>query len=118
MKHFKRSVCMIARSIVLIAVILGLTACVGIAADSLDSFVGTRFTSSDPRRPDLNPQVRNAYYRGHGGIYKEEPEGKGRRVYINYFRHCRYSLLIDENDIIQSWRDEGGPVHMRDCKFS
>ncbi len=42
----------------------------------------------------------------------------GRRVYINYFRHCRYSLLIDENDIIQSWRDEGGPVHMRDCKLS
>jgi len=68
-----------------------------------------------------NQKARDRYTglaRGEKWIYKEEPEGMGRRVYINYFRHCRYSLLIDENDIIQSWRDEGGPVHMRDCKLS
>ncbi|WP_157077208.1 hypothetical protein [Curvibacter delicatus] len=98
-----------------------LSACVGMAADRLDTFVGTKFTNPDPRDTTRNAQTKNLYTRmgsNDSFIYKEERVGLSRRVYISFFKHCRYSLLIDENDIIQSWRDEGGPVHMRDCKFS
>lgn len=87
------------------------------ASDVVDLFVGTRFTN--PNKPDRNPVVGSLYTHVHKGgewIYRTEPEGSGTRYYIRfYYERCKYSLYVDQNDIIRSWRDEGGTSHMNRC---
>jgi len=83
------------------------------AAESVDRFIGTKFTNPiDPQR------AANGGLYGHGRtwLYRTEPEGSGTRYYIRfYYERCKYSLYVDENDIIRSWRDEGGTSHMNRC---
>lgn len=80
------------------------------AAESVGRFIGTKFTNPiDPQR------AANGGLYGHGGtwLYRTEPEGSGKRYYIRFdYERCKYSLYVDQNDIIRSWRDEGGTSHM------
>ena len=50
-------------------------------------------------------------------FYSSENLGVGQRYFI-IFREsgdCRYSIFVDQNGIIKSWRDEGGKTHMNRC---
>ena len=86
------------------------------ASEVVDRFVNTRFTN--PRDPERN-EIGSFYSKvaqGKTWLYRTEREGSGTRQYIFYdYDRCKYSLYVDENDIIRSWRDEGGRNHMRDC---
>ncbi|CRM08894.1 hypothetical protein [Pseudomonas sp. 52 E 6] len=33
-------------------------------------------------------------------------EGQGKRYYITWIRDCRYSVWVDENRVVKSWRYE------------
>ncbi len=87
------------------------------ASQVVDLFVGTRFTN--PSQPDRNPVVGSLYTkvaRGETGLYRIEPEATGTRYFFRYYyERCKYSLYVDENDVIRSWRDEGGTSHMNRC---
>jgi hypothetical protein len=84
------------------------------ASQVVDLFVGTRFTN--PSNSQRHPGTRNPYGYGEGWLYRTEREGPGTRYYIRfYYERCKYSLYVDENDIIRSWRDEGGTSHMNRC---
>jgi hypothetical protein len=87
------------------------------ASQYADLFIGTRFTN--PSQPDRNPVVGSLYSKvaeGRIWLYRTEPEGSGARHYIRFdYERCKYSLYVDQNDIIRSWRDEGGTSHMSRC---
>ena len=86
-------------------------------SDIINKLIGTRFTNT--QSPKRNLATGNLYanvYRGGEWIYRTEPEGSGTRYYIRfYYERCKYSIYVDENDIIRSWRDEGGTSHMNRC---
>jgi len=86
------------------------------ASEDVDLFINTRFTNpNDPKRAATGSLYSNVA-KGETWIYRTEREGSGTRHYIfYYYDRCKYSLYVDENDIIRSWRDEGGRNHMRDC---
>ncbi len=91
------------------------------ASGVVERFIGTKFTN--PIEPDVNPTHQTYYSKvpqGHPWFYRIEKEGSGKRYYIWYYVDkdrdgCLYSLYVDENDIIRSWRDEGGRDHMSKC---
>jgi len=87
------------------------------ASQFADLFVGTRFTN--PNQPERNPVVGSFYTKvakGEIGLYRTEREGAGTRHFFRYYyERCKYSLYVDENDIIRSWRDEGGQSPMNSC---
>jgi hypothetical protein len=87
------------------------------AVDDVERFIGTKFTN--PLEAKRNPATGSFYgnvYRGGTWLYRTEREGPGTRYYIRYYyERCKYSLYVDENDIIRSWRDEGGTSHMNRC---
>jgi hypothetical protein len=87
------------------------------ASDEVDKFIGLKFTNS--KNPKINPINRDYYSnigKGEEWLYRTEKEGSGKRYYIRYYyERCKYSLYVDENDIIRSWRDEGGRDHMSKC---
>ena len=87
------------------------------AAEVVDRFVNTKFTNSiEPKRNPATGSFYGNVYRGGTWLYRTEPEGPGTRHYIRYYyERCKYSLYVDENDIIRSWRDEGGNNHMNRC---
>jgi hypothetical protein len=86
------------------------------ASQVVDRFINTRFTN--PRDPERN-EVGSFYSKvaqGQTWLYRTEREGAGTRYYIlYYYERCKYSLYVDENDIIRSWRDESGRDHMKSC---
>ena len=86
------------------------------ASQVVDTFINTRFTTpGDPQRTatgSLNSKVAE----GQTWLYRTEREGTGTRYYIRFdYDRCRYSLYVDENDIIRAWRDEGGQSPMNRC---
>jgi len=87
------------------------------ASQVVDRFIGTAY--SNPNDPERNPSTGSFYGHGHKGgvwLYRTEREGPGTRYFIRYYyERCKYSLYVDENDIIRSWRDEGGTSHMNRC---
>jgi hypothetical protein len=84
------------------------------AAEMVNKYVNTRFTNPSDRQ--IHPSGKGVYGYGVGWLYRTEPEGPGTRYYIRfYYERCKYSLYVDENDIIRSWRDEGGTSHMNRC---
>ncbi len=87
------------------------------ASQVVDLFVGTRFTN--PHEPKRNSATGSFYgnvYKGGTWIYRTDQEGPGTRYYIRFdYERCKYSLYVDENDVIRSWRDEGGNSHMNRC---
>ncbi len=86
------------------------------ASDIVDRFIGTKFTNQ--KNPRVNSPARGHYSsvaQGEEWLYRTEKEGSGMRYYIRYYTPCKYSLYVDENDIIRSWRDEGGREHMTKC---
>ena len=88
------------------------------AAEVVDRFVNTKFTNSiEPKRNPATGSFYGNVYRGGTWLYRTEREGPGTRHYIRYYyERCKYSLYVDENDIIRSWRDEGGNNHMNRCQ--
>ncbi len=102
------------------ALLLGACAIPGVgpyASEVVDLFIGTRFTN--PSEPKRNPVVGSFYARvakGQTWLYRTEHEGAGTRYYIRFdYDRCKYSLYVDESDIIRSWRDEGGQSPMNSC---
>ena len=95
------------------ALLLG--ACGGMYAGGfVDRFINTPFTN--PSNPQRNLGTGNPYGYGEGVFYRTEREGSGTRYYIRlYYERCKYSLYVDQNDIIRSWRDEGGSSHIKRC---
>ncbi len=84
------------------------------AAEVVNRYLNTEFT--DPLDPQRHPGSRGVYGYGNGWLYRTQPEGSGTRYYIRfYYERCKYSSYVDENDIIRSWRDEGGTSHMNRC---
>jgi hypothetical protein len=86
------------------------------ASQVVDTFINTRFTSlGDPQRTATG-SLYSKVAEGQTWLYLTEREGAGTRYYIRYYyERCKYSLYVDENDIIRSWRDEGGRDHMNSC---
>lgn len=86
------------------------------ASQDVDLWINTRFTTpGDPQRT-ANRSLYSNVTQGETWIYRTEREGSGTRYYIYYYKpRCLYSLYVDENDIIRSWRDEGGTSHMNRC---
>jgi hypothetical protein len=87
------------------------------ASQVVDLFIGTRFTNPhEPKRNSASGSFYGNVYKGGTWIYRTDQEGPGIRYYIRfYYERCKYSLYVDENDIIRSWRDEGGTSHMSRC---
>jgi len=87
------------------------------AADVVDGFIGTKF--SNPNYPKKNKATGNLYsHTGSGNewVFNEAQEESGTRYYIKYYKfRCKYSIYVDRDDIIRSWRDEGGPQPMNTC---
>lgn len=87
------------------------------ASEVVDRFIGLRFTN--PADPERNPDNRQRYTRvgkGEPWLTRVENEGPGKRYYIRFdYERCKYSLYVDENDVIRSWRDEGGTSTMTRC---
>ena len=101
------------------ALLLGACAIPGFgpyASEFVDLFIGTRYTNPrDPKRNERGGLYSNVA-KGEIGLYRTEPEGPGTRYFFRYYyERCKYSLYVDENDIIRSWRDEGGTDHMNRC---
>jgi hypothetical protein len=89
--------------------------------EDLNDFVGAQFTNKKYR--DRNPKNMRRYVWSLGNYedlyYKKEPEGMNTRYYIDWgVKDCRYSLLVSPDDIILSWRDEGGETHVSKCTYS
>lgn len=82
-------------------------------ADRLNSFVGKKFTN--PTEPARTPETNISYtVTGRNEpifFYRAEAEGVNKRYYISTGstpQHpCRYSLLVNPDDVILSWRNEG-----------
>jgi hypothetical protein len=87
------------------------------ASEVVERFVGTQFKNPiDPERNVSTGSFYSRVYKGGEWIYRTEPEGLGTRYYIRfYYDRCKYSLYVDQNDTIRSWRDEGGTSHMTKC---
>lgn len=87
------------------------------ASEVVDRFIGLRFTN--PAEPKRNPDNRDFYSsvgKGEPWLTRVENEGSGKRYYIRFvYERCKYSLYVDENDVIRSWRDEGGTSNMNRC---
>lgn len=87
------------------------------ASEAVDRFIGLRFTN--PAEPKRNPDNRDFYSsvgKGEPWLTRVENEGSGKRYYIRFdYERCKYSLYVDENDVIRSWRDEGGTSPMNRC---
>lgn len=86
------------------------------AAEVVDRFVNTKFSNIvEPKRTSTG-SLYSHVARGEPWIYHTEQEGSGKRYFIRFdYEHCKYSLYVDENDIIRSWRDEGGTSLMNRC---
>ena len=86
------------------------------ASQVVDNFIGTQFTNPhDPGRNQMG-SLYSKVAKGEVGLYRTMPEGPGTRYFFRYYyERCKYSLYVDENDIIRSWRDEGGTSHMNRC---
>jgi hypothetical protein len=86
----------------------------------LNTYVGTKFTNK--KIPAINSTTKNSYVwtwkNGDPIYYKKEPEGINTRYYIRWIWYCQYSLLVSPDDIILSWRDEGGETHVSKCTHS
>ena len=99
------------------ALLLGACAIPGFgpyAAERVNRFIGTKYTN--PSNLQRHPGTRSPYGHGEGWLYRTEREGPGTRYFIRFdYERCKYSLYVDENDIIRSWRDEGGTSHMTRC---
>lgn len=87
------------------------------ASQVVERFVGTQFKNSiDSERNSATGSFYSRVHKGGEWIYRTEPEGSGTRYYIRfYYERCKYSLYVDQNDTIRSWRDEGGTSHMTRC---
>ena len=84
------------------------------AAEMVNQYINTRFTN--PSDPQIHPSGKGVYGYGKSWLYRTEREGPGTRYFIRFdYERCKYSLYVDENDIIRSWRDEGGTSHMTRC---
>lgn len=87
------------------------------ASEVVDKYLNTRFTN--PKHPQRNAATGNTYSneaQGQPWFYRKEPEGQGIRYFFRFdYERCKYSLYVDENDIIRSWRDEGGSDPMNRC---
>lgn len=86
------------------------------ASQVVDTFINTRFTTpGDPQRTATG-SLYSKVAEGQTWLYRTEREGAGTRFYIRFdYDRCKYSLFVDENDIIRSWRDEGGQSPMNSC---
>jgi hypothetical protein len=112
--------------------------------EDINQFIGKKFTN--PPRPekrwitvkDQNGRaltiVDPSYHSLRGGnryqwvwsddeslYYQKKSEGPNTRYYISAwgstYTDCRYSLLVSQEDIILSWRNEG-PKHVSKCQYS
>jgi hypothetical protein len=102
-----------------VALLMGACAIPGVgpyASEDVDRFMNTRFTTpGNPKRTATGSLYSNVA-QGQTWLYRTEREGAGTRYFIlYYYERCKYSLYVDENDIIRSWRDEGGRDHMKSC---
>jgi hypothetical protein len=90
----------------------------GVWKDSVDRFVGTKF---DPTL-ERNQQTTNFYTRryptGSQFYYKIGQEPPNLRYYIMWNVNCRYSLLVDPDGTILSWRYEDVKDPGWDCVTS
>lgn len=86
------------------------------ASEVVDTFINTRFTTPGNPKRTATGSLYSSVAQGQTWLYRTEREGAGTRYYIlYYYERCKYSLYVDENDIIRSWRDEGGRDHMKSC---
>jgi hypothetical protein len=106
-------------SIAALLLLLGACAIPGLgpyASQVVDRFVNNRFTNPDDPKRAPNGSRYSKVAKGEPWLYRTEREGAGTRYYIRFdYDRCKYSLYVDESDIIRSWRDEGGQSPMNRC---
>ena len=86
------------------------------ASQVVDLWINTRFTTPGNPKRTANGSLYSNVAQGETWLYRTEREGAGTRYYIRFdYDRCKYSLYVDENDIIRSWRDEGGQSPMNSC---
>lgn len=80
--------------------------------ESRDKLIGTKFNqdvnrteTGDLYTPGFNPKSKLP----RSGAYKVEDEGPNKRYFIRWTNYCSYSLLVDSNGTIVSWRFESPP---------
>jgi hypothetical protein len=72
------------------------------------SLIGTRFDPSNKVRYSNLPQ-------GRKHLYHIEQKSPNTRYYIQWQTNCRYSLLVDPDSTILSWRFEDTEDPCRSC---
>jgi len=86
------------------------------ASEVVDTFINTRFTTPGNPKRTATGSLYSSVAQGQTWLYRTEREGAGTRYYIRFdYDRCKYSLYVDGNDIIRSWRDEGGQSPMNNC---
>lgn len=86
-------------------------------SDDVEKFIGAEFTNDVNQK--INPEANDfcsLVAKGSTWLYDARKESGGIRYYIRYYpKKCWYSLLVNDNNVIISWRDEGGSSHMNKC---
>lgn len=104
-------------SIIFLVVLFGIEGCMPHRywRESIDRMVGTKF---DPQK-ERNEQTTSYYTRksskGDDFYYRVEAESGNKRYYILWSDSCRYSLLVNSNGTILSWRYEDVAYPRHDC---
>ncbi len=85
--------------------------------ESRDSLIGTKF---DPNKSLSEIGSRYRYYipKEEAIYYRVDQEAPNTRYFIEWTPHCRYSLLVDPNGTILSWRFEDTERPSRSCTIS
>jgi hypothetical protein len=92
----------------------------GIGKSSTDMYVGTKFDPTKVRNQQTRDLYTHSYNYPKGGqfYYKVDQEPPNLRYYIKWSPKCRYSLLVDPDGTILSWRYEDVKDPGWDCVTS
>ncbi len=82
--------------------------------ESKDRLIGTKFDPSE-NRDETGGGYRFFVPKGEAIYYRIDQEPPNTRYFIKWNSHCRYSLLVDPNDTILSWRFEETKDPSRAC---
>ncbi|THF62816.1 hypothetical protein E6C76_16220 [Pseudothauera nasutitermitis] len=85
--------------------------------ESKDRLIGTKFDPNEIRN-ETGDVYRAFVPKGEAIYYRVDQEPPNTRYFIKWTSHCRYSLLVDPNGTILSWRFEDTESPSRSCTIS
>jgi hypothetical protein len=90
----------------------------GVWKDAKDRMVGTKFDPAQERNQQTRSFYARYYPKGSKFYYRVDQEPPNLRYYIQWSPQCRYSLLVDPDGTILSWRYEDVKDPSWDCVTS